>query len=463
MDFFKLGLRNIVGIIMPGTIAVLIFLYTIYAVAFTLNISLAELKILKELQFSMLLLFLIISYFLGSILRLNAADNLDAKAKKLLLKQFKEMHPEIDEKALEKARKEFSPGLITSCFPKFFDSWVWRVEIFPYPVWQFRKFDLYHPQEMLKFYESYRNCMGIGPGRRGKEFFNYCKMVIYHAGRELGNAVVDEVHFAEAIVRFYAGTYYSLFFSFWILLFLILLQVVYSFSNVSLDDLVRTKHIVLITLIMIFGLLYLQKLIVKRFRTLRLKEVDTVYDAFYLVHRHAQFCLECSKTANDLASTEEYQERKNLLMDAHSRSAATQKNLQSVHIENLVSLMKERSRVNDYLSSFYFAGVEVDHPYFLKNDRLALGIAVLPEDARKAGMRKRHPYQQEVIFVLQGSINLEVEENGQMASHTLNSGEVFIIGKDQCHCISPVNSGDSVYLFAKTNPSEEPRGLDCNK
>ena len=68
--------------------------------------------------------------------------------------------------------------------------------------------------------------MGIGPGTRGKEFFNYCKMVIYHSSQELGNALVEEVHFAEAIVRFYAGTYLALLISFWMLIALIVFQAI---------------------------------------------------------------------------------------------------------------------------------------------------------------------------------------------------------------------------------------------
>ena len=34
--------------------------------------------------------------------------------------------------------------------------------------------------------------------------------------------------------------------------------------------------------------------LLRRFRTLRLKEVDTVYDAFYLVHRHVDMCERCA-------------------------------------------------------------------------------------------------------------------------------------------------------------------------
>jgi hypothetical protein len=50
----------------------------------------------------------------------------------------------------------------------------------------------------------------------------------------------------------------------------------------------------------------------------------------------------------------------------------------------LVRLMRGRSQEHAYVSSLYFAGVEVDHPYFLRTDRVALGIAVLPEDRQTA-------------------------------------------------------------------------------
>jgi hypothetical protein len=65
---------------------------------------------------------------------------------------------------------------------------------------------------------------------------------------------------------------------------------------------------------------------------------------------------------------------------------------QSLSLENLVGLMRRESQLQPDLSSLYFAGADVDHPFFLENDRLALGISVLPEDAEKAGQVKQRPF-----------------------------------------------------------------------
>ena len=93
---------------------------------------------------------------------------------------------------------------------------------------------------------------------------------------------------------------------------------------------------------------------------------------------------------------EKYIEREKVLNEASRRGGE-----QGVSLGDLVALMKETSASKRYLSSLYFAGAEGDHPYFLKNDRVAMGLAVLPEDAEKAGLSKRHPHQKEVIWLRQ--------------------------------------------------------------
>src|ERR1700730_18219737 len=80
-------------------------------------------------------------------------------------------------------------------------------------------------------------------------------------------------------------------------------------------------------------------------------------------------------------------------------------------LSQLISLMRHESRGHPDLSSLYFAGVDVDHRYFLRTDSLAIGIAVLPEGAEKAAHWKRHPHQNEMIAVLEGEILLERKED----------------------------------------------------
>ena len=176
----------------------------------------------------------------------------------------------------------------------------------------------------------------------------------------------------------------------------------------------------------------MQRMIVQRFRTLRLKEVDTVYDAFYLVHQHAENCLVCSGHATS-SLPEQFIEREKLLREAFSLSQDSENVLTPISLDLLVSLMRQRSQGKRFLSSIYFAGAEGDHPYFLKNDKFALGISVLPEDAPKAGISKCHPHQQEAIFVLNGTLCLEIKDSGKAVEKVLKGGDVYVIKKGQCH------------------------------
>jgi quercetin dioxygenase-like cupin family protein len=123
--------------------------------------------------------------------------------------------------------------------------------------------------------------------------------------------------------------------------------------------------------------------------------------------------------------------------------------------------MRERSLSKPYLSSLYFAGADVDHPFFLKNETVAIGISVLPEDAEKAGKRKCHPHQVELIVVLLGALSLHTVEGNQKRSYDLKKGAEFVIGKGVCHWITAVSDEPSAYLFVKTNPAQQPRGIDC--
>ncbi|MBN1561380.1 cupin domain-containing protein [candidate division KSB1 bacterium] len=161
--------------------------------------------------------------------------------------------------------------------------------------------------------------------------------------------------------------------------------------------------------------------------------------------------------ANDFAL------RRALLVDAQQISREIDPNCQTILLDPLVKLMKEKSREHPILSSFYFAGGLQVHPYFLWNDRFAIGIAVLPEDSAKAGRPKQHPQQTEVLFVLDGKIRLNLKNEVNVEEKVLSAGDVFVIAKGSCHWIEPVKSTDAVYVFAKTRPLAEPREEDCEE
>jgi len=87
--------------------------------------------------------------------------------------------------------------------------WAWKYDEFPYPVWELMKLRLYHPGEVFEFFERYERCFATGY-RRNKEFFNYCKAVIYEAHEGKRHALAEEVQSAEAYVRFFGGVFWAL-------------------------------------------------------------------------------------------------------------------------------------------------------------------------------------------------------------------------------------------------------------
>jgi quercetin dioxygenase-like cupin family protein len=134
-------------------------------------------------------------------------------------------------------------------------------------------------------------------------------------------------------------------------------------------------------------------------------------------------------------------------------------------LSTLIELLRERAKQDPSLSSLYFAGAEVDHPYFLQTEQVAIGFAILPEDRGRAAQWKRHPHQTEVILVLEGTILLE-ESNGnrdEIASTRLDVGDVRLLSPGTCHRVTLWSSSatKATYLFLKSNPVAEPRAEAC--
>jgi len=154
--------------------------------------------------------------------------------------------------------------------------------------------------------------------------------------------------------------------------------------------------------------------------------------------------------------------REQLFRDALSESLRQGKSFRAVAFECLETVMKEASRQNPALSSLYFAGAEEDHPFFLKNEDIAIGLAVLPEDEPKSAQSKLHPHQIETIFVLKGRLRLERERAGVLTSEVLERGSVATIERGQCHRIMAVDNTNAAYIFVKTDPAKSPRGVNCS-
>jgi len=503
MDLFRLGLRNITGITLPGAVLVLVIVYAFWVVSQTFNPTPANGVVSHTLNPSpatgsaaqtpsgppaekpwivdpwlLLPAWFLISYLLGNVMRLYSADRVDQSSG-----EFNYRYALWEQKKGNKGRRYatllYKVWLFLIAKTRGFctdqcqsdqdalgdeqrlggtreycelDGWK---ESFPYTDWELEKLGSCYPKEMLRFFDSYSRCVLSGVGVERKGFFNYCKMVICHAASQGEQALLEEVQSAEANTRFFAGAYSALSISLYIVAGLGLVEI--------LAPMGLPKHahflpgLLAATTAIALGMCAMQLVILERFRRLRYKEVDTVYEAFYLVHRHADSCPVCSKHRPP-SVTEEYVAREQLLKEAFANSAQGGDEPIAVSLNTLVSLMRTRRTTKGPLSSLYFAGAEGDHPYFLRNDKVAIGISVLPEDSWKTRLSKRHPNQREIVIVLEGEIELHTDEDH---SKTMGKGEIQIIETDQCHSILPVPGRKAVFLFIKTNPDQEPRSKDC--
>lgn len=179
--------------------------------------------------------------------------------------------------------------------PEGFDDWIWREEKFPYPALQFRRVKSFYPHDVFCFFKKDEYRDSVLSGKHRQTFLNYCKMVVYHLSLKLGDTLVLEVNRAEATMRFFAGTYYAFFSSCWVLLAALLVQVgvptiegiQQTFSGLGVLEIIEHYRVINIFLTFVLGLavFIMQQMILRRYRTLRIREVDLVYEAFYLIHQ----------------------------------------------------------------------------------------------------------------------------------------------------------------------------------
>lgn len=289
MDIFKLGVRDIFGIVLPGAVLLFVIIYVLWSLPATLGLPALDVSSLKDQGLLLSIAFFVASYVLGYLLRLGTADQVDKESSECLLKEWRGRK---ENQALEEDFKQLldrmSSGEDVSDIPAEFNHWVWFAELFPYPVWYLRRVALNYPQAILDFFNQHKRFMGLvpdSPSIAGKRFFSYCKLVI---SKEDG-VLREEINAAEGNTRFLVGTYSALKVSFWILLILLafhlIAMAVLRIRGTSVADLGRSHFASpgLSTLLLILGSYAAQIHIKRHFRKLRLKEADTVYDAFYLV------------------------------------------------------------------------------------------------------------------------------------------------------------------------------------
>lgn len=136
MDPFKMGFRNLIGITAPGAIIVLTVIYGGASALVVLGKPSIEVEQIRELQWLMVAATLLLSYLIGSVLRLHSADDVDAISSRSLEDQFLKsgrFRTEDIARFSEVRQQLLSTGVAD--VPPGFDQWLWSTEVFPYPAW----------------------------------------------------------------------------------------------------------------------------------------------------------------------------------------------------------------------------------------------------------------------------------------------------------------------------------------
>lgn len=322
----------------------------------------------------------------------------------------------------------------------------WLTDHFFYGNWMARKCGERLPAGAADFYDEYWRDKYTSGSRQNTTFFNFCKSVVLRVD-ERG---AGEVCGSEAMLRFVAGSYYALRAS----LVLMVLNVVFIAIRSHWSAVFYPA----------FGFLaylYLIHVILMQYRPLRCKDVDTVFHACFAIREKFDELLS-GPTARRVRPQSTLVRTENMLRRLWEANRSHGGDTGLIKLKDLLREMRSEAKNCAGLASLYFAGADLDHPYFLRNKRIAVGLAVLPEGADKAKAAKRHPHQTEVLVVLEGSLRLFCRVGAKINEQILKRGDHFVIPKNTCHWVEPVDGGDAAYLFLKTNPAEEPREEPCS-
>ena len=238
------GTKGIFEIFVPGVFLLLNISAMIYSLPFLddhtkeLAVSLAS-NIAVDVVVSVCF-----GYLIGILLRLLKTDSLD-KFSAWWIRAFD-----------KKARVKTPDG------KKAYR--LYATDEFPYIGWVGEVASGYLPPTARRFYERVWLDRQRG-GKRNKQFFNFCKLVV---SCEDSNAA-NEIYAAESFTRYIAGMYYALLFSSILIVSTIILR--YILMN---ELLVGFIALLVTYLLSIF-------VIVQRFRKMRIREVEVIFAASY--------------------------------------------------------------------------------------------------------------------------------------------------------------------------------------
>jgi len=133
-------------------------------------------------------------------------------------------------------------------------------------------------------------------------------------------------------------------------------------------------------------------------------------------------------------------------------------NSQGHCLDELVRLMRKRC---DLASVIYFCGTRLDSDFCFGSSDLAFAISALPQDARKAAKPGYHPKSTEVYIIFQGSLIIELLDQGTIREEALNQYGVLLIAPGQCHRVRIEPKREAASFIVKTNPHHEPEVVRC--
>jgi len=126
-------------------------------------------------------------------------------------------------------------------------------------------------------------------------------------------------------------------------------------------------------------------------------------------------------------------------------------------LDTLLHLMRSTGE-----AAVYLCGTRLDNAFGFGSNDLGLAISAQPQDGDKAAEPGYHPGSTEVYTIFQGSLVMELLDDGNL--HAVNCGQfdVLVIPPGQCHRVRFEPEREAASFIVKTNPHHKPGVIRCN-
>lgn len=286
MEVIRDLIRDLVGILFPGGLLVFFTVLAVWAVVLPFSPSTLPSITPTDSRFIILL---IVSYIAGQSLRMKRLTDLEARCTE---EYRKEKHPgkepsdwgKFKEKIDNEEKDYFLGGSdierLKEVYQQYNDEYSFY-EKFPYGYRLFARRLFHQPEHYMKFFEKYDR-QGI---TKTETFFNFCKSVIY----EYSPSFKEEVLRQESLVRLFAGLYYVIKYGKLVAVIvlaahsILIAEHYFKLGFPRYTGVGTSLTIILVTILVLFVLLYMNREILRRLRYMRVKELNLAHDGFYLV------------------------------------------------------------------------------------------------------------------------------------------------------------------------------------